>query len=1135
MNKLSIFLSLIVAVAVAAFAASSVTNPGAPSLLATSGTQGYWFTLSQTMEATKSNPTAENKDDVLYLTYTSGTYGGYSAQKAPLQNGYFWNIEEADASTGGYYIKMNGGSYISVARDQFVQNNKITYFYKLASSSNKNTAATWKIGTGNNVTTQIELVTPPAAAKLPEPSEDGKTVVVENKFIAFSQNNLTVHMVDERGELAIDGYQNALKELTMDWTLTTAETYYDNAVAAGSAEIEKLIDVSAIWNDQTAIDRARKAVTDLQGQYTNIEQANSRPATALETVKTTLANAYNTLYRSAKATVITLSGLEIANGQLVNNNGSSSADLSAYWTLRPSGTGFTLQNQISNSYIALIPAKDKVIEWGVEVSPAVPAHFGIASTPTVFTIVPEENGEVSLMAGTQPFAVNDDIADITEATPYSVAAVSADDVRNALDGNSGEFEAAKQQATDFLDNLQNLVATVEFDEYTEIFSSISENISRLNAVSTNQNASAIDLIAFAVNQMNQITSMVNTSMTPLLLFSGDNMTNAKFLAAGMNRAEIWSGITTYPNTILVGPDATAQAQTLTSAMWVFEYAGNGKTRLVNSNGLYLTAPYTEESTGLTSYATANSGNATLFTLTSHQKLTYGENDANALSLTENEDLILNVANPTAMPQPSETAEQTDDETGETIIVPAGNDVNYYRIASVGAGGVISALLPGEALTHSASTIGSYWWLEEDLDKWGVDNAFIIHSIYPGYYLGADMTLSKEPCTWYLTPNGISRRENPNTDSAFNGYNAGLVVTNSNANNARALTAAAFTNAGDPNPAISLGTATTNSWKTNNWVFVPAGDTQNIIESYSQTIQWQIAGLKAGYEGLANSPIGMSSLYNAVQRLEELESSIGNNSIDVLTVATELNTIVAETQKEFNEEAMAQINGKQYRLINDGLNNEGIQNVYLAGSGSSLSLVNSSDDSKTSAWTVSVARNNTGFTFTNLANRTLGAPQANGNINAATGTFNIALNIWWHDYTTDSDGYLVDLGSNNPWYEIPDALKEEKQVDLDNDVFRMGISYGFGLENVAAPGTGLAVNPANSRLCGSDMNSPYAQWTFFNYYPTVEGIEGIDADAAAAEETDLFTIQGVRINRADAAPGVYISRRADGSAVKVIIR
>ncbi len=39
----------------------------------------------------------------------------------------------------------------------------------------------------------------------------------------------------------------------------------------------------------------------------------------------------------------------------------------------------------------------------------------------------------------------------------------------------------------------------------------------------------------------------------------------------------------------------------------------------------------------------------------------------------------------------------------------------------------------------------------------------------------------------------------------------------------------------------------------------------------------------------------------------------------------------------------------------------------------------------------------------------------------------------------------------------------------------------------------------------------------------------------AEETDLYNLQGIRVNRADAAPGIYLSRRADGSVIKVIIR
>lgn len=52
---------------------------------------------------------------------------------------------------------------------------------------------------------------------------------------------------------------------------------------------------------------------------------------------------------------------------------------------------------------------------------------------------------------------------------------------------------------------------------------------------------------------------------------------------------------------------------------------------------------------------------------------------------------------------------------------------------------------------------------------------------------------------------------------------------------------------------------------------------------------------------------------------------------------------------------------------------------------------------------------------------------------------------------------------------------------------------------------------------------------------LSGIEGVRADSAADGQPQLFNLQGVRVDEATVAPGIYIRRNADGSARKVIIR
>lgn len=52
---------------------------------------------------------------------------------------------------------------------------------------------------------------------------------------------------------------------------------------------------------------------------------------------------------------------------------------------------------------------------------------------------------------------------------------------------------------------------------------------------------------------------------------------------------------------------------------------------------------------------------------------------------------------------------------------------------------------------------------------------------------------------------------------------------------------------------------------------------------------------------------------------------------------------------------------------------------------------------------------------------------------------------------------------------------------------------------------------------------------------LSGIEGVSVDSVVDGPTQLFNLQGVRVDEATVAPGIYIRRNADGSARKVIIR
>lgn len=1129
MNKLSIFLSMIVAVAVAAIAATGVA--GSSLLDSRATTQGYWFTLSRTMEGSLEDPTAGAKGEIRYMTIGGAAVEKYepSTQTGALADNFFWHAEKAPDEKGGYYLRNNvTGQYLSPQIYQAEKGSEVAWGYRVISVSSESAAGTWNIF-GNDfnsanpiVKGEITVQYAPAIKTVPE-----GTTITANTYLAMSDHIFgRLWLVTAAGD-TFDESGTDIGTLHTEWDLKTAESYYDEAVTAGADKIDQLIAVSTLWDNTAAVEAAKKAIDDVKGQYNFPTSYNSNITGVIKGVTDKLDAAYNKLYASINSQVVTLANggsfLAISDGTL--DETSAVADIYTYWTIGKSGNGYTFKNDFLNQYLAFIPAKDEIKnEIGVIVSEAVPAHFGLSSRASVFTLVPDGSAIV-LEYPDYTFGVAPDAAHNVK-TSYTISPVTSEDAKAAVETI---VDDNRQQAVDFLGAVSAMATNgwQSADSWPEgnIFNHYAEVANKyVTKLSDPSKVGASTILSEARSQIQAIINIVNQASTPMFLSAGAAYVSAARLpyeGYSLSGAEVTYQI---PQVNFVTPGATAITQRLSTALWAFEYVGNGRARFFNTEELYLTAPHYEKQLGQLTNATEDPASATTFTISGGQ-FQYDDNGTPAtLALKDaagTEQSVFAISNAMTTPEVSDYALDTD-------LVPIPDDnARFYRIASVGGGGMIGAIMPGDHLTHSASSIGSYWWFEKD--RTSTDpKAYLIHSVFPGYYLGKDLTLSQEPFTWYIGENSATHATN--ISQVFNGYESGLLIS-ANQSFSSVIAAQPYTSEGNPNPGLTTGRFSTSTWGLTSWMFVEATDIANIVSEYVEALGWQKMALTEALEQIASElPFTNNSLSAAVGEISLFNPAIGGSISESLDQVLEFNNILAAYQTIFDEEVIEKAPGRRVKIINTGRQSDMSSYAYLAGSGASLKLVDILDTNADSEWIIK-ANGNKGITFTNGEGRTLGAPQANGSLSYSTGTYRLSLDIWWH--TFDKDGNETGV---SPWYSVPAEVTASAADPTETDAYRRSLNFGIGLENVFVPCTGLAATPGkNGKICGSDLISPYAQWRLVTYNPAPNGIDGIEGDAEAAQEVELFNLQGIRVNRADAAPGIYISRRADGSVVKVIIR
>lgn len=1064
MKHLSIFLSMILAVAFSALAQTGVE-------------QGKYFTLKQRS---------------YYLTSNSSAP---VVRNGELSNSFFWTTESAtQGTTDNYYLKL-GSYYLSVKAERSANESK--YAYKAILTTSKSGAATWNLKVEQGEQTISLYDTDFGQANI---AEENKA-----KNITLGTSGATVQMV--------------MRDENQIWDLTIDQKYYDNAYEAAIDKVNTLTAVSALWNDAAIIADFEKQQTEYQHKYSSMATGNITQA--ISGMTAVFDGIYNRLYASIPTKVINLGNLGY-NGDELNTG---SGTLESCWTIAKSGSGYTFQNSFSGLYIKFFPAKDAEYNQGVMISPATEAYFGMSSSATVFDLAPED-GEVILSYQDQTFTLDKPASATSQEMPFVVSTVEA---AGLFDSASGYFAAAKNEASLFLNGVIGMIS--ENESLEDKFDTTGAAVNAFEPKAPAATATTLEVISSIRKQLADINAIVNKAAVPMLL-TGEKKDVKYYITAAVvtttNSAVVGSNTYKVPAVAASTLGSTAMSQRLVNAMWTFDYVGNGRARFFNAEGLYLSEPYADAASRLDGIIATDSESQAAELTISNKRLIYNDDTEFAVSgISE-----FGFESASVLPKSS-------------LVNAEGNPTDpdcYYYIASVGAGGLLGAATPADAVTHNASNLGSYWWLEiATTDR--NENAYFIHSIYPGYYLGRDLKLVKADINsdrsnlvWYVDENGIAP-----SAGKFNGYNSGCVISNSpTVNSGRVVTANAFASNGTINPGLSLSSFSANNWRNNGWMFVKAGNVDDIINGYIEhDVAWQVEALTVALENIS-VPFSTNALSAGIADISEFYDEIKDSSSlsapERLAKASELNVIMAGVQAKFNEEVFNNALGRNYHIANEGISSS---DAYLAGSSSNLRLVNFVDanyNNPDTEWHFVNAGNNasSGFSLLNSNDSALGSVTNSGSVGSSRGYYHLSLNVMW--ITRDANYNII---ATSPWYNVPADLKKLSAPgsgnadDESQAAFDDAIMYGLGLEGVNTPGRGLACTE-NGSLVSADIYSPMAQWELIHYNPSITGIDGVDTDATTAEEIMLYNLQGIRVDRATAAPGIYISVRSDGSVVKVAI-
>lgn len=441
--------------------------------------------------------------------------------------------------------------------------------------------------------------------------------------------------------------------------------------------------------------------------------------------------------------------------------------------------------------------------------------------------------------------------------------------------------------------------------------------------------------------------------------------------------------------------------------------------------------------------------------------------------------------------PSETLNREEDVDG------------VYVISSYKRGSKLLGVTPGVMIDPLSTPVtgvepgpGAFW----QLTKTG-DQTYTLLNLFTDRYLAHDLTWTEEPVDWFITPNAAS-------DEDWKSSNLGLSIS-IDENRSKCIDMGSNGN-------LSLWRPSENDFEGTTWVI-----TRSELSTASKMARTNYNADKVNYEAkwipdylgeVAEMIPSWASdpLYTANSDYAEIKDEMAKASpaaINYVELLARRNALWNQLQDNLNKTFIEEGASHAIQLINnrraDRFNEFNTEHL-LASTSAGASMV-SYDDNKlesSTIWHIQPADDGTSFHITTEDGKYLGGADAPASLfsdKAKAGKFNIRYVI----FSTYEDG------DYRPNY---------------------GIALAYAGANTGLHGALTANAPMNYYV-----NDPGSFWRLNN--ADFLGIDNVTVTDGSFDlsECDLFTLDGRRISRADAAPGIYVARRADGRAVKVVIR
>ncbi len=443
--------------------------------------------------------------------------------------------------------------------------------------------------------------------------------------------------------------------------------------------------------------------------------------------------------------------------------------------------------------------------------------------------------------------------------------------------------------------------------------------------------------------------------------------------------------------------------------------------------------------------------------------------------------------------PNETLDRQSDIDGGIFVISS--SVRLSKHLGVNPGVMIDPL--SSPVTGANSGPGAFW----ELTKTG-EQTWSMRNLFTDRYLAQDLSWSEEPVDWYILPNGA------NSDNLY-GSNIGVVIS-TDAQKSKCIDMGGAGN-------ISLWRPSENDYEGTSWIFTRS-DTPIASKMAIANYKDDKAGFEkdwiTDYLGEISERVpswAREPFYSAKSDYDDVKTSMAKNDftkVNYVDLLSFRNSLWSKLQSDMTRAFVENGAGHAVQLTNDRRSdrfNEFNTEHLLGASGSSATFVNSIDNNQdeSTLWFIEPADDGTAFHLVAADGKYLGGADAPASL------------------TTDK----TKAGKFNVRYVLYSTYD--------------GVTY--------QPNYGLALAYAGAE---TGLHGALTQNTPINYYVTDPGsfwrIESADllgignvsignAPALDLSDCDLFTLDGRRINRADAAPGIYVARRADGKSVKVVIR